>query len=221
MIVSVVIPAHDEAVAIGAVVRQCLAVMGVVEVIVVDDASRDGTALVADAAGAKVLRCEHNLGKGGAMRRGIAVVTGEVVVLLDGDGQDPPSEIPRLLAAIEAGADLVIGSRFLGRFEPGSITAIDYAGNRVLSWIFARLFGVALTDTQAGFRAVRRDLLAGLDLRASGFEIETEVLARAIQAGARVVEVPVSRRRRVHGTTHLRRVVDGLAILRCMVSCRA
>lgn len=221
MLVSVVIPAFDEAAAIAAVVRGARDVAGVLEVIVVDDASRDDTAGVAAVAGARVLRLAHNLGKGAAVRRGVAAATGDVVVLLDGDGQDPPAEIPRLLAAIEAGADLAIGSRFLGRFEPGAITAIDRMGNRGLSWAFGALFGVALTDTQAGFRAARRELLASLlpRLRARGFEIETELLAAAIAAGARVVEVPVTRRPRLHGVTRLRRVVDGLRILGCMLRC--
>lgn len=221
MLVSVVIPAFDEAAAIGAVVREARGVAGVLEVIVVDDASRDDTAAVAAAAGARVIRLAANLGKGAAVRRGVAAAAGDVVVLLDGDGQDPPAEIPRLLAAIEAGADLAIGSRFLGRFEPGAITAIDRAGNRGLSWVFGALFGVALTDTQAGFRAARRELLASVlpRLCARGFEIETELLAAAIGAGARVAEVPVTRRPRAHGVTHLRRVADGLRILGCMVRC--
>ncbi len=221
MTVSVVIPAHDEAVVIGRVVRECREVVGVTQVIVVDDASRDGTGVLAAAAGATVLRCDRNLGKGAAVRRGMAAATGDVLVLLDGDGQDSPSEIPVLLAAISRGADLAIGSRFLGRFEPGAITRIDRWGNRALSWAFGRLFRASLTDTQAGFRALRRELLAKLSLGATGFEIETDLLARALCAGARVVEVPVTRHPRAHGTTRLRRVSDGLRILGCMLRVRA
>lgn len=217
MSVSVVIPARDEAPVIAEVVRACLDVVEIAEVIVVDDASTDGTADAAAAAGATVVRCDANVGKGAAVRRGAAAARGDVLVLLDGDGQDPPREIPRLLAAIDDGADLVIGSRFLGDFERGAITRIDHAGNRALSWAFGRLFGVALTDTQAGFRAVRRELFASLPLGARRFDIETELLGRALQAGARVVEVPVTRYARAHGTTRLHRVVDGLRILRCMV----
>lgn len=221
MTVSVVIPAHDEAPIIGEIVRECLAVPGITEIVVVDDASRDDTGTRAAEAGAKVVRCAHNVGKGAAVRRGAAIATGDVLVLLDGDGQDPPEEIPRLLAAIEAGADLVIGSRFLGDFAPGAIKRIDHAGNRALSWAFGLLFDVALTDTQAGFRAVRRELFASLPLGARRFDIETELLGRALQAGARVVEVPVTRHARAHGTTRLHRVADGLRILECMLRVRA
>lgn len=217
MIASVVIPAFDEAATIGPLVRQCLAVDGVGEVVVVDDASRDDTAGFAASAGARVVRCARNLGKGAALRRGAAAAHGDILVLLDGDGQDPPAEIPRLLAALDAGADLAIGSRFLGRFEPGAITAVDHLGNRALTWAFGRLFGVTLTDTQAGFRAVRRALFMRLGLVATRYEIETELLARALQVGARVVEVPVTRRPRAHGATRLQRVVDGARILGCML----
>jgi glycosyltransferase involved in cell wall biosynthesis len=214
---SVVIPARDEALAIGDVVRGC---HGALEVIVVDDASRDGTATIAERAGASVVRSDTPLGKGGALRRGLAHARGDIVVLLDGDGQDPPAEIPRLVAAIEQGADLAIGSRFLGRFAPGAITAIDRLGNRALSSIFDRIYGVSLTDTQAGFRALRRRLVRRLDLRARHYDIETELLVRALQAGARVVEVPVSRHARRHGASGLRRIPDGLRILGCMLRLR-
>jgi len=219
--VSIVIPAHDEAPVIGALVRACREIPRITEVVVVDDASRDDTGTRAAQAGANVVRCAHNVGKGAAVRRGAAIATGDVLVLLDGDGQDPPAEIPRLLAAIDAGADLVIGSRFLGDFAPGAITRIDHAGNRALSWTFGLLFGVALTDTQAGFRAIRRELFASLRLQARRFDIETELLGRALQAGACVVEVPVTRHPRAHGTTRLRRVADGLRILECMLRVRA
>ena len=216
--VSAVIPARNEHVAIAAVVRACRA--HVDEVIVVDDASSDGTGAAAAHAGAHVIRSDVPLGKGAALRRGARAARGEVVVFLDGDGQDAPEDIPRLLAAIADGADLVIGSRFLGRFEHGAITAIDHAGNRALSWLFGRLFRVRLTDTQAGFRATRRALLQRLPLRARRYDIETELLARALQAGARVVEVPVRRRARAGGKTQLHRVADGLRILSRMIAVR-
>ncbi|MBC8071160.1 MAG: glycosyltransferase family 2 protein [Deltaproteobacteria bacterium] len=212
-----VIPARNEAATIAEVVRGCLAQPGIAEVIVVDDASTDGTATAATAAGATVLRSETPLGKGAAMRLGMAHARGDTIVLLDGDGQDPPGDIPRLLAALEHGAELAIGSRFLGTFEPGAITAVDRFGNRALSRVLDRLYGVALTDTQAGFRAIRRTLLERLELRARHFEIETELLVRSLQAGATVVEVPVSRRPRRAGTSRLRRIPDGLRILGCML----
>ncbi len=217
---SAIIPARNEADAIADVVRGCLAQREIAEVIVVDDASTDGTSAAARSAGARVVRSELPLGKGAAVRRGIAAAKGELLVLLDGDGQDPPEEIPRLLAPLRGDVDLAIGSRFLGSFAPGAITAIDHFGNRALSRVFCSLYGVGLTDTQAGFRALSRALFDRLDLRARHYDIETELLVRALQAGARVIEVPVSRRPRRHGRSGLRRVPDGLRILGCMLRLR-
>jgi len=217
---SAIIPARNEVSAIAEVVRGCLAQREIGEVIVVDDASTDGTADAARRAGATLVRSADPLGKGAAVRRGIEAAQGELLVLLDGDGQDPPDEIPQLLAPLYEHADLTIGSRFLGRFAPGAITAVDHFGNRALSRVFSSLYGVGLTDTQAGFRALSRELFDRLDLRARHYDIETELLVRALQAGARVIEVPVTRQPRRHGRSGLRRVPDGLRILGCMLRLR-
>ncbi len=103
------------------------------EVLVVDDGSTDGTDRAAADAGARVLRLPANGGKGSAVRRGLSEARGEVIVLIDGDGQDDPTEIPRLLEALRPGVDLVVGSRFIGRFEPGAITPVNHLGNRFLT----------------------------------------------------------------------------------------
>ncbi len=217
---TVVVPAHDEAAAIGDVVRDCLAHEDVVEVIVVDDASTDDTAHRAREAGAVVESLAQRGGKGRALRHGAALARGDVLVFLDGDGQDPAAEIPRLLAAIERGADLAIGSRFSGAFEPGAIAAIDRLGNRALTAVFGLLYRRRMTDSQAGFKAIRRATFDRMRLAADGFDIEAELLARAIVQRATIVEVPVTRRRRVDGKSRLRRVPDGLRILARIVRVR-
>lgn len=221
--VCAVIPALDEAATIADVVARCR-IAGAARVVVVDDGSRDDTAERAQAAGAVVvpagLRGDPPRGKGVALRVGLAIADADVVVTLDGDGQDPPEDLPALVAAIDGGAELAIGSRFAGRFAPGAITAIDRIGNQALSLVFAGLYGRRLTDTQAGFRAIAHPLLARLDLRARGFDIEVEILARAVAAGARVVEVPVGRDPRAHGSSRLRRIRDGTRILAAMTRMR-
>jgi hypothetical protein len=141
-------------------------------------------------------------------------------VFLDGDGQDDPRDLPQLLDALVRGADLAIGSRFLGSFDAGAITAIDRVGNRLLTGALNRLFGASLTDSQAGFRAIHRELFARLQLTAVGYDVETELLVRALQAGARVIEVPVRRAARRHGTSDLDSVRDGVRILRRMLALR-
>lgn len=215
---SAVIPARNEAAAIAAVVHGCLA--HVEEVVVVDDGSDDATAERAESAGARVVELARRAGKGRAVREGAAAATGDVLVFLDGDGQDPADDIPRLLEAIEHGADLAIGSRFQGAFEPGAIAAIDRLGNRALTAFVGLLYRRRVTDSQAGFKAIRRSTFDALELRANGFDIEAELLARAIVRGAAIVEVPVTRRARIEGRSRLRRVPDGLRILARIIAVR-
>lgn len=218
--VTVLVAAHNEAPVIGEVVRDSLRATPSVEVVVVDDGSTDGTERAASDAGARVLRLPTKGGKGSAVRRGLSQVRGEVVVLIDGDGQDDPLEIPRLLEALRPGVDLVVGSRFIGRFEPGAITPINHLGNRFLTGVINGLFSVRLTDTQAGFKAVRADSLRGLNLSADRFDIEVDLLLRILRAGGRVVEVPVRRAPRQHGASRLNSLLDGARILRRIVALR-
>lgn len=219
--VSVILPAYNEAATIAAVIRGCQeALPGLEQLLVIDDGSTDATAKCAEESGAYVIRVGRNQGKGRALRLGIERSLGDVLVFLDADGQDDPKEIPLLLDALVAGADLVVGSRFLGHFEPGGITTLNRYGNQFLTWVANVLFGVRLTDTQAGFRAVRRSLLDRLALRAQHYDIETDLLLQAIRVGGRVVEVPVRRGARQHGSSGLDPIVDGLRILARIVRVR-
>jgi glycosyltransferase involved in cell wall biosynthesis len=218
--VTVLVAAYNEAPVIGDVVRDALRATPSVEVVVVDDGSTDGTDRVAAAAGARVLRLPANGGKGSAVRRGLSEVRGEVIVLIDGDGQDDPAEIPRLLDALSPDVGLVVGSRFIGRFEPGAITPVNHWGNRFLTSVINLLFSTALTDTQAGFKALRAETLRQLHLRAARFDIEVDLLLGVLRAGGRVVEVPVRRAPRQHGESRLNSLRDGARILRRIVALR-
>jgi glycosyltransferase involved in cell wall biosynthesis len=212
--VSVILPAYNEERTIAGVIGGCRAALPPPsEIVVVDDGSTDATAVRAEEAGARVIRVGRNRGKGHALRLGIERSGGDVLVFLDADGQDDPHEIPLLLAALEAGADLVVGSRFLGRFDPGAITTINRYGNRALTGVVNVLFGSRLTDTQAGFRAVRRNLFNRMALEAQRYDIETDLLLQAMRVGGRVVEVPVRRAARHHGTSGLNPIIDGVRIL--------
>lgn len=217
MRVSVVLAAHNEAATIAAVVRGCREhTPSLVEVIVVDDGSDDGTGRLAEEAGARVLRLARNQGKGAAIRRGIEDARGDVLVFLDADGQDEPAEIPRLLSGLTEGVDLVIGSRFLGTFERGAITPLNRAGTHLLNGAFNLLFRTRVTDCLAGFRAARRAPLLRAPIRARRYDIEVEILAAVLQQGGGVAEVPVSRRPRRHGASGLRSFRDGSRILLAM-----
>jgi glycosyltransferase involved in cell wall biosynthesis len=211
--VTVLVAAYNEAPVIGGVVRQALQAVPASEVLVVDDGSTDGTQRVAADAGARVLRLDANGGKGAAIRQGLGESRGQVIVLIDGDGQDDPTEIPQLLDALQPDVDLVVGSRFIGRFEPGAITPVNHWGNRFLTSVINLLFSTSLTDTQAGFKAFRAETLRRVSLRAHRFDIEVDLLLGVLRAGGRVVEVPVRRAPRQHGESRLNSLLDGTRIL--------
>ncbi len=212
--VTVLVAAYNEAPVIGNIVRDALNTLPQGEVVVIDDGSSDGTDSVAAAAGARVLRLPANGGKGAAIRRGLDEVLGEIVVLIDGDGQDDPGEIPQLLAALRPDVDLVVGSRFLGFFEPGAITPVNHWGNRFLTSVINVLFGAALTDTQAGFKAIRTQTLKQIRLSAQYFDIEVDLLLGVLKSGGRVLEIPVRRAPRHHGKSRLHSFLDGSRILK-------
>jgi glycosyltransferase involved in cell wall biosynthesis len=218
--VTVLIAAYNEAPVIGAVVSAARRAVPSCEVLVVDDGSTDGTDRAAADADARVIRLSENGGKGAAIRRGLPEVRGDVIVLIDGDGQDDPMDTPRLVAALRPDVDLVIGSRFIGTFEPGAITPVNRFGNRFLTSVINLLFGTRLTDTQAGFKAFRKEALRQVNLRARRFDIEVDLLLGVLRAGGRIVEVPVRRGPRQHGTSRLSSVRDGTRILRRIVALR-
>lgn len=189
--VAAVIPAFNEADAIGKVVT---GIRGIVDaVFVVDDGSTDATGDRAADAGAVVLRHDQNSGKGHAVRTGLRRVMDEPfthVLLLDGDMQHLPQEAARLIeTAAASGADVVLGERVFVREEmPASRYHANRLGSRVLSWFM----GVRLRDTQCGFRIFRVDALRPLRLTASGYEIETEMLVKITRRGGRLASVPIT-----------------------------
>jgi glycosyltransferase involved in cell wall biosynthesis len=193
--IAVVIPALDEEEAIGLVLAEIP--QGVAEVVVVDNGSRDRTAEVARAAGARVVS-EPRRGYGQACLAGIAAADGaDVFVFLDGDHSDHPRQLPDVLAPILAGeADLVIGSRALGRRGKGSHPLHAVLGTRLSVALMNRLIGTRATDL-GPFRAVTAEALGRLDMRDRNFGWTVEMQVKAARRGLRVREVPVDYRPRV------------------------
>ena len=212
--ISAVLAAHDEEGNVGDVVRGVrLHCPDLHELLVVDDGSRDGTAAEAEAAGAPVLRLSPNRGKGAALLAGLREVDGDYVLFIDADGQDDPADIPRLVDQARAGADFVNGSRWLGTLQRGAISLPNRVGNRAMTELLNLRHGARITDSQAGFRLIRRSLLDPDRFRSREYEVETEMLLHAIRSGATVREVPVTRYPRGEGDTDFRRVRNGVRIL--------
>jgi glycosyltransferase involved in cell wall biosynthesis len=185
-----VIPCFNEATTISSVVEGALRKVGAVWV--VDDGSSDGTKLQAKGAGAHVIWHDVNLGKGAAVRDGLTVARAagfEFAVILDGDGQHDPADIPKLLEAARAGGDLVIGNRM------GACEAMDGTRRFVNRWMSARMeqrFGVVCPDSQCGFRCVRLEAWAKMQFRENRFEVESEMIASFARAGMKIAFVPVA-----------------------------
>jgi glycosyltransferase involved in cell wall biosynthesis len=194
---AVIIPAFNEEQSIGRVIRDISKDM-VQWVIVADNGSTDNTAHVARTYGAKVVS-EPKRGYGSACLAGIASLPkeAEVVVFVDGDYSDYPREMGELLTAIqEKKADMVIGSRVLGRCEKGSLKPQQRLGNWLSTRLIRWMYGFAYTDL-GPFRAIRTEALKRLDMQDSNYGWTVEMQVKALQYGLRVIEVPVSYRKRV------------------------
>lgn len=209
MPVALIIPALDEEHAIGALLEAIDRTV-VRDVIVGDNGSRDGTAAVARARGAQVVRVDER-GYGAACAGALSVIADDVdlVLFMDADGSDDPAEIPLVLEPILTGrADLAIGSRALGIVDPGALTPQQRFGNWLATRMIALLYGHRYTDL-GPFRAIRRDLLDRIAMRDRRYGWTVEMQIRALQLGARVVEVPVRYRKRV-GKSKISGTVTGV-----------
>jgi len=218
----VIMPALNEEESLPEVLAALRSQAPDLDVVVVDDGSSDGTAAVARAAGVAVVSLPYNLGVGGAMRTGFryALRLGyDRAVQLDADGQHDPTDVMRLLAELDNGADLVVGSRFAngdGHYEVGRTRR---AAMGIMRRAVKVVSGREFTDASSGFRAFSRPML---ELFAANYSVDyladtVEALLTAVRSGMRVVEVPVTMRVRAGGAPSTRNVKLAYHYLRLLV----
>lgn len=218
--ISVVMPCLDEEATIGTCVeraREGLRREGRTgEVVVADNGSTDRSVEIARASGARVVHVAAR-GYGSAYQGGFAAARGRIVVMGDSDDTYDFTRIDELVAPLEQGADLVLGSRLKGAIQPGAMPWLHrYVGNPLLSATLNLFYGTRISDTHSGFRAFRREAFASLGVRATGMEFASEMLILAARAGWRIAEVPIAYHPRA-GESKLRTFRDGWRHLRLLL----
>jgi len=205
--VSILMPVYNEVRYVAQVVAAVLEARlpdGVTrELVIVDDASTDGTPAILEALAReeperiKYVRQETNHGKGAAVRRAIELAGGEVCVIQDADLEYDPADLAGVLAPILSGeADVVYGTRFPRQRRSPISTSIHALGNRALTWLSNRFTGLDLTDMETCYKAARTSLLKSIPLRSNRFGIEPELTAKFARRGCRLREAPISYRPR-------------------------
>lgn len=215
--VSVVIPTLNEQGNIGAVIREVKKVLSsyAYEIIVVDSHSKDRTARIAKELGARVI--EAGPGKGAALKKGLMAAKGSILISMDADLSHTPIELKLLIAGIETGYDICMGSRFITGGGSLDMPPFRLLGNKIFISLVNLIFHTNYTDLCYGYRSFRRSVLSKLNLREKGFGIEAEISIDAKKKHLKVLEVPSMEKKRERGEGKLRSFSDGFVILETII----
>lgn len=217
--VTVVIPTLNEEENIAEVIQE-LSQMRYDDILIIDGNSADRTVEIAKKLGVKVIT-QNGRGKGAALRQVFSYegLNGDIIVMMDADGSMSAKEIPTLIEALESGADLVKGSRFMSFGYSEDMNITRKIGNRFFLGLVNWLCYGGYTDLCYGFAAFRKSAIKKLHpyLKSTNFEIETEIFIKARKLGLNVVEVPSIEFRRAHGKSNLSVFLDGFRILKTII----
>ena len=213
--VSLILPALNEADGLAAILPRVPDVVD--DVIVVNGPSTDATLqVVADMCPEAVVVQQLGRGKGNAIKHGLAVADGDIIVTMDADGSMNPEDIPEFIGALHRGADFVKGSRALPGVGSDDFTWLRRIGNDALTRLANVVFGAAYTDITYGFNAYWNGTIRHLGRLADGFEFEIQAAVRAVVVGMRTAEVPAHEPARIGGVSKLNPFSDGIGILRVL-----
>jgi glycosyltransferase involved in cell wall biosynthesis len=192
--ISVVIPVYNEKNTISEIIKRVKEVPIEKEIIIVDDASTDGTRKILDQMeGIILLSNENNMGKGASLRKAFKKVTGDVVIIQDADLEYDPKDYMKLLKPFEDGlSDVVYGSRFLGEGAHRVLFFWHYLGNQILTFLSNMLTDLNLTDMETGYKAFRKEVIKEIEIKENSFGIEPEITAKVAKKKLRIYEVPIS-----------------------------
>jgi glycosyltransferase involved in cell wall biosynthesis len=214
---SVVIPAYNEEDTLASVVSKVLEVPYLLEVLIIDDCSTDGTPevarrLAAEHSQVRLVAHKKNSGKTEALKTGFAVTRGDIVIVQDADLEYDPTEIPAVIKPIlEGHADVVYGSRFLVRKATRVLYFYHYVANKFLTFTSNAMTNLNMTDVETGYKAFRGDIIRQMNITSRGFGFEIEVTAKIAKLGCAIYEVPISYYGRTYEEGKKIGVKDGLA----------